>query len=301
MSDTPNPVQANAQAEVNPMYDGSKPVEPSIAEKALNPKVTPPDPALADADREFARKFAALSRKEQETRQREQELSDREAKIKELEEKYNVQNDLKKRLKYNPLKALEEEAGLKFEDLTKIAMNGDLTPEMKMELMRQELEQKFSTELNSLKNQYESAEAKKQEQATQAAKEGFVSEITDTVSTTRDESGNLKYELINANNASDLVYDVIEQHYNEHGEILDIEVAADEVESYLEEEVMKTLELNKVKSKLGPKPKSEESPAPGQGSMTLSNDFALESPKTKTKLSNDESLREAAKLIRWKE
>ena len=51
----------------------------------------------------------------------------------------------------------------------------------------------------------------------------------------------IQYELIQANEANDIIYDVIEEHYNETGRILDIEEAAEAVESYLEEEAEKLL------------------------------------------------------------
>ena len=40
-----------------------------------------------------------------------------------------------------------------------------------------------------------------------------------------------EYELINASEANGLVYDVIEEHYNDTGRILDMKEAADAVDN----------------------------------------------------------------------
>ena len=83
-------------------------------------------------DSEFDRKFAALSRKEKALRDRELELDKKYGnKEKEL--------PLERRIRANPLKALEE-LGLDYDKLTELALNdGRLTPDMQMKLMREEL------------------------------------------------------------------------------------------------------------------------------------------------------------------
>ena len=295
-----NPVQENAQTEINPMYQEGQ--EPSTAEKALNPETAQTDPSvdLKQADQEFAKKFAALSRREKELREMEARFSEREEQIKKMEEQFKVESKLKDQLKYNPLKAMEEHGGYKFEDLTKFAMNGgDLTPEMKMELMRRELEEKYDSKIESLKSEYEKTEAEKAEKQREAAISQFQDEIKTFVDAEKDEDGTFKFEYIRANEATDLIYDVIEQHHNETGKILDIGEAAAQVESYLEEEAKKLLELSKVQRLLNSKKESQEAQAPGQSPKTLSNVHASQTPKTPGKLSKEQSIAEAAKLLRW--
>ena len=67
-------------------------------------------------------------------------------------------------------------------------------------------------------------------------------EITDTV------NSNEKYELIQANSAVQLVYDVIEAHYNDTKNVLPIDEAAEHVENYLFEESKKLLNMKKLQS-----------------------------------------------------
>ena len=102
-----------------------------------------------------------------------------------------------------------------------------------------------------------------------------------------------EYELVNANEASDLVYDVIEQHFNETERVLDIKDAAEAVESYLMEEAEKFMKLNKIKGlqeqQIKPEELFRESPT------TLSNVQSAQTPKlADRKLSIEESKQSAA-------
>lgn len=295
------------EAQVNPVYAEGE--APSNAEQALKaPEAAPPESPYKDADQEFARKFAALSRQEREMREmREAFEADKaaieaeKARIAELKEQYSSNEELRKQLKYNPLKTLEEAAGYKFDDLTKFAMNGgDVTTETKMEMMRRELEDKFGSELEGIKSQYEETERKKAEAQQAQAEQNFKEEIKDTIASTKTEDGTPKYEFIAANDASDIVFDVVEQHYNETGKILEIEEAAEMVESHLEEEAEKLFKSVSKYSKFSkPEESSKEPVSAGQESPTLSNDLASQSPKQSLRLSKEQSLAEAAKRLRW--
>ena len=81
------------------------------------------------------------------------------------------------------------------------------------------------------------------------SKKNFQDEIGDFVKQNGED-----YELIGASEAEGLVYDVIEEHYNETGRILDLKEAADAVESYLEEEAGKLMKLKKISARLGINP-----------------------------------------------
>ncbi len=98
----------------------------------------------------------------------------------------------------------------------------------------------------------------------------------------------------------DTVYQVIEQHHAETGEILSHKAAADAVEEYLFEQAKKMLERVKIK-----KLYSANSAAPKvapEKSTTLSNTQAAQVPQAGQRyLSDDESKMEAAKLIRWQD
>ena len=153
-------------------------------------------------DSEFDRKFAALSRKEKALRERELELEKKfGSKEKEL--------PLERRIRSNPLKALEE-LGLDYDKLTELALNdGRLTPDMQMKLMREELENDYKEKFNSLEERLNAKEKMEEEAKYDAVKQGFVGEIESFINENQSD-----FEYVAHNEATDVVYDVIEEHYN---------------------------------------------------------------------------------------
>ena len=240
-------------------------------------------------DSEFDRKFAALSRKEKALRDRELELDKKYGnKEKEL--------PLERRIRANPLKALEE-LGLDYDKLTELALNdGRLTPDMQMKLMREELENDYKDKFNSLEERLNAKEKMEEEAKYDAVKQGFVGEIKSFVK----ENGS-DFEYVAHNDATDVVYDVIEEHYNETGRILDIKEAVEAVESYLEEEAEKLLNLGKVKNRLTSMRDEYEQPQ-RQSQTTLSNAHSAQgNERVVRKLSDEESKSAMAKMLQWDE
>ena len=240
-------------------------------------------------DSEFDRKFAALSRKEKALRDRELELDKKYGnKEKEL--------PLERRIRANPLKALEE-LGLDYDKLTELALNdGRLTPDMQMKLMREELENDYKDKFNSLEERLNAKEKMEEEAKYDAVKQGFVGEINSFVNENRND-----FEYVAHNEATDVVYDVIEEHYNETGRILDIKEAVEAVESYLEEEAEKLLNLGKVKNRLTSMRDEYEQPQ-RQSQTTLSNAHSAQgNERVVRKLSDEESKSAMAKMLQWDE
>jgi len=246
---------------------------------------------------DFSRKFAALSRKEKEVREREAEY---ERRIAELEHKFTAKEPQKEpeipfdvQLRQNPLKALES-VGLSYDKLTELALNdGKLTPEMQMKLMREELETDYKSKFEDLENRLVEKEKGLEEQRYEDIKLGFQNEIESFVNSNGEE-----YELIKANEANDVVYDVIEEHYNETGKILDIREAAQAVENYLEEEASKLLNLGKIRSKFNPG-NNEQEPL-RQSQVTLSNAHSAQAnERVARKLSEEESKSAMAQMLKW--
>ncbi len=253
----------------------------------------------------FASKFAALSRREKEIRSREssleQKIAEFEARMQELqaakEPKQEVKEELplEYRLKKNPLKTLEE-LGLNYDTLTKLALNdGELPTDMQMRLMREELEKDYKSKFEELENRLLEKEKLEEESKYNKVIEEYKSDIKNLI------DGSEKYELIQANDSYELVYDVIEEHYNSTGRILDTEEAAAQVEAYLEEELRTVLKKSK---KLGSMMPAAEKPAsvPRQ-SPTLSNSLSAQGAvKAADKpLSTQESIQRAASMIRWED
>jgi len=232
------------------------------------------DDSVADggsSQDQFASKFAALSRKEKALRERESEY---ESKFEEMERRLQEYEDKNKEpevdwehmLRNDPLKALEE-AGLGYDKLTELALNdGRLTPDMQMAAMREEIEGDYRRKFEDLEERLSAKEEAEQEDYYNHVQENFQDEIGDFVRQNGEE-----YELIGASEADGLVYDVIEEHYNDTGRILDIKDAADAVESYLEDEAGKLMKLKKVSSRLGINPLELEEM---DSQVTLSNDHA---------------------------
>ena len=240
-------------------------------------------------DSEFDRKFAALSRKEKALRDRELEL----------EKKYgNKEKEipLERRIRSNPLKALEE-LGLDYDKLTELALNdGRLTPDMQMKLMREELENDYKEKFNNLEERLNAKEKMEEEAKYDAVKQGFVGEINSFINENKND-----FEYVAHNDATDVVYDVIEEHYNETGRILDIKEAVEAVESYLEEEAEKLLNLGKVKNRLNSIRDEYEQPQ-RQSQVTLSNAHSAQAnERVGRKLSDEESKREMARMLQWDE
>ena len=246
---------------------------------------------------QFASKFAALSRKEKALRDRESEY---ESKFEEMERRlaeYEAQSqepevDWEHMLRNDPLRALEE-AGLGYDKLTELALNdGKLTPDMQLAAMRQELENDYQRKFEELEERLNAKEQSEVESYYDSVQENFQDQISGVVMSDPD-----RYELVQASEASGLVYDVIEEHYNETGRVLDIEEAADAVESYLEEEAGKLMKLKKLSSRLGIDPRELEA----MEQVTLSNDHSAQVnyEGANRMLSDEESKARAARMLQW--
>ena len=247
---------------------------------------------------QFASKFAALSRKEKALRDRE---ADYESKFEEMERRlaeYEAQSqepevDWEQLLRRDPLRALEE-AGLGYDKLTELALNdGKLTPDMQMAAMREEIERDYRRKFEDLEERLHAKEEAEAEEYYNSVQENFQYEIGNFIN-----ENNETYELINASEADTLVYDVIEEHYNETGRILDLKDAADAVESYLEEEAGKLMKLKKLSGRLDYNPEELFEP---ESQVTLSNDHAAQvvHENAQRMLSTEESKARAARMLQW--
>ena len=248
---------------------------------------------------DFSRKFAALSRREKEIRSKESEYEQR---IAELEQRFASKEPKSEpeipfdvRLRQNPLKALES-VGLSYDKLTELALNdGNLTPDMQMKLMREELESDYKSKFEDLEGRLLEKEKNDEERRYDEIQMNFKDEIESFVGSNKE-----NFELIDANEATDVVYDVIEEHYNETGKVLGIEEAASAVESYLEDEAEKLLKLSKVRSKFNAR--NDEQEPQRQSQTTLSNAHSAQAhERVDRKLSDEDSKREIARMLQWDE
>lgn len=264
------------------------------------PEVKEAAPAPTEGESQLSAKFAALSRKEKQIRDREravqQQMNEMQARLKAFEAEKAEADKWKQtpeRLKKDPLGVFKE-SGLSLEQLTEMLLNGG-KPTESME--RSELETRVLSKMEELEKKMAEKEAKETEQKYEAQLNAFVQELTTFVNDTPD------YELIRSENAVDTVYQVIEQHHAETGEILSHKAAADAVEEYLFEQAKKMLEREKIKKLVSATSPAKEAPKAAQEKpVTLSNTQSAQvEPKVQRTLSAEESKAEAAKLIRWQD
>ena len=288
--------------------------EQPVEAQAEQPKVEEAPKVEEPKDDKFAAKFAALSRREKEIRQREQKALQREremeARLKALEEKEGNEESWKK----NPLDMLKKK-GLDYETLTKeYILKGEPTPEEKQNNIVQELQAKLQEIQEQLLKRDEDSkkqaeEAQKQREIT--AKQAYLRQLTSFIN-----EGGEKYELIQKNDAVQVVYDTMEELYSaklqEEGEgyvltpddIAKIrDDAAEAVEAHLLEEAKKIIESNKLKSLMSPVAKTDaKAPVQKKQPVTLSNEHTQQaSNKSDEFLSDDESKRKIAQMLKWHE
>lgn len=278
-----------------PVADISAPIQ-------ANPDVKSPEPVIEKPKSEdfLAPKFAALTRKEKEIRAEAARIKAEREQIEQMRAEYeskskssvDAETSFKEKLRKNPLKTLSE-LGLTYEQLTEMQLNDqNPTPQMLMDQMRAELEAKMEEKYGKLTEGLKEKEEREAKEQYEAAVNGYKSELTQFIRQNSD-----TYELIVANNATELMFDTAQQFYKQTGKVPNNEELAKAVEEHLEEQANEILKLKKFQSKLNkpaePKPTSQTAP-------TLSNTLAAEVPKSGLKhLSDEDSKKEAAKLLKW--
>lgn len=250
-------------------------------------------------DLDFSRRFNALTRREKLILEKDQEVKQRYSEIQE----YQKEKDL---LKSDPVGFLEKH-GWKFNDLADFVLNDrKLSPERQMS----ELQKKIDQLENERKREKEETETSKKTQKYQETITNYKKQIKEFVDSKADD-----FELINQFGEHDTIYDVIENYYNQHGTILEVEKAAREVEKYLESQLDKAASTRKFKSRFSAQaseePKSEGEPVkpkfPPQSGIsesprTLTNETAYSGSASASEkvnyLSDEESKARAADFLR---
>lgn len=275
--------------------------------------------AAKEAEDRFAAKFAALSRKEKAIKQQEQAWAQKErdwqAKLAQMETDYKSKYVDPSALKKNLLGTLSQH-GYSADQIAELILNdGKQTPERMIEERTKELESKYGSKFEELEKKLAAKEDAERSARAEAATADFKKSIADFVASTPAE-----YELITANDAHDLVYDTIEEYYNQSlkeateagepdakGKILTNKEACDLVEKYLEDEAKKIFSKAQTKLSKFMSPEAQKSTdaaqtASRQSSPTLSNAMSTSSKVVdQSKLSDEQSKAEAAKLIKWLE
>jgi hypothetical protein len=289
-SQTPQaPAQAPAPAAAEAIIDKAAEKIVGGSTEALPTEVKLDVPPKQDDD--FARKFAQLSRKQKQIYEQEQRMKTDRQEI----EKYRR---LEKLLAEDPMKFFEESKVDVNDVLLRVARQGE-PPSTDDKL--KSLEEKISLHEKRIE------EEKKAQEAAQYKKliDDFKGEIKLVVEKDTD-----KYEgILTTEGALDEIYSLIELWHGEHGEILQIDKAAQMVEDHIVENAKKLSRLKKLAL-------TQEVEKPIDGVLTRQDPLA--EPKTPSaqptlnsklspepsvpntrKLSREESLKAAARLLKW--
>ena len=254
-------------------------------------------------DPAFAKRFAALTRREREIQRKAQEAAERERSLAEREAKYSAWEQARERAKDDPLGYLKE-SGLTYKQITdKILEDEDLSPEQKAERIAQ-------AKIDEYAKQQEERAQKEREEREKADKEvkeaKLIADYKSRIGAVISEGGD-DYELINfeGDNGSELVFEVASQHFDETGEIMDPKAAADHVEKYLEKrykEVLNTKKLSQLRDLAPDETQQGDNEPTGEAPRTLTNRATLSSSSSSDTssryLSDEESKAAAAEMLR---
>ena len=263
--------------------------------------------ALPQVDDKISPKLAMLLKREKMAVEREQKAkgyeSEWESKRKELEAREAKIREFESLKQTQPLKALEL-LGLSYEDLTSIKLaDGSMPPEIHIKRLEEKLEQEIRTR-ETLRLQQEDDKIRAQKAKEDEITQGFKTEITDFLSQNSE-----KYELIQFEGAQELVYEVINEHYERTidaqtgiGEILKFPEAADKVEKHLERKYNKVGGLKKISALLAAQQGNKEQQKPqynGQQPKTLTNQMASTPSKPRrSPLTDEERIQKAIAYAR---
>jgi len=223
------------------------PVEGQVVEGTPEPKDAEGTPEPSPKEIELSEKFNQITAREKDLRDAEERIkTERESfgqTTSELEETRKILADFKD----DPLAGLKA-LGIEFKDVAERVIN-DGVPTAEHRVAK--LEKQWDAKRQADSDAAEAAETSKKEadEKFQAeAKERAVSETQKAISQTISEGGD-KYEMIRAQGAEDLVFDVAAQVYRDTKKIMTWTEAADKVEEQITAEVEKYLETPKFKAK----------------------------------------------------
>ncbi len=245
------------------------------------PKVE--DPQVSSKLETLARREQAALNAERAAASKVKEIEAREAKVKEFE----LLKDGK------PLDALKM-LGYDYDQITKAKLlDGEVPPEVQIQKLQERLDKYESSQ-----TQKEKEEAERATQSAKAAEAKAVSDFKSQIGQYLSDNAD-RYELINFEGEQDLVYEVIDEHYNRTidpatgvGKVMTKAEAADKVELYLEQKYEKSRDLKKVSAllnlrreapKVAAKPEIQRQPP-----RTLNNQLSASQAKPRTSPVTDE-------------
>lgn len=266
-----------------------------------NTDVQPPSTSTPPPKQEVSSKLEILIRREAAALNRENAAKAREAeleaKLKRIEEFEGAKGNSKKAL---------ELLGLNYDELTKsILQDGEIPAEVKIKKVEEKFD-KFREEQRQDAEKSAQLQKAQAEEREKLAISNFKGEIGTFL------KGNTeRYELIAFEGQDDLVFEVIDTHYNRTidqetgiGKVMSISEAADKVEQHLEEKYNKAKNTNKVKTLWGAIPKATQEKLAqaetktSQTPKTLTNNMSATATKRVTPITDEERVQKAIAYAR---
>lgn len=173
-----------------------------------------------ETDDDFAHRMALLARKERMLTERQKEMKEWEEKVKRLERLEKLKDE-------DPDEYLKE-SGLTLDKLIQASLKKNTTETVEEKIARLE---------KMLTDKEENEKLSKK----QTAEQNLRNQIKQTIESKED------YPLIKSLDEFDLVYDVMEEYWNQHNQMLPIEKAAELVENSFFEKVQSLKSIDKVK------------------------------------------------------
>lgn len=233
---------------------------------------------------EFARRFASLTKTEKRILAQKKQMDAERVEFEEFRRSKGL-------AKTNVAEFLKSH-GLTYEEITEKILKNDpnATPEDRVALLQKQIDE------DRAERQREKDDLLAEKQ--QAAIDNHRTAIRSHVDSLGD-----KYEIIAANDEYDTVFDVIEEHFMDSGEIMPIDKACQLVDDYLTEKAKKALGLKRFQPQGTPNDDRPDTTRPPTGeSFTLTNQAAAAPNLTQNRgepLSDDEAKRRAAAKIQW--
>lgn len=252
------------------------------------PKVeTPP------ADERIERQIISLTRKERELQKQFSEMKRQKAEMEQYMKDLNEYKSLKEKARVDPL-AITRHFGIEYKQLTDQVLNDERpTPTALIDELKNEIQQ--------LKDGL----SKKEQDQQNSLREESINSFKNDIKSFVDQKGD-DFELIKTFGAYDQVFQTLYDHWQETGEYADVAEAARLIESNMEAEAKKLLGLKKLSPKMEAKVEAvldnKVQTDPGM-SKTLTNTLASQgaaTQKAQSYLDDDASIREAAKMLKWK-
>ena len=213
------------------------------------PAENTPPPSPQDPDARLQAALDIIAKRERENGRREQEWKVKDREYATYAEKAKAFDTFLERFKADPLSILEEH-GIELDSLNERALKAPIDPAVR----------EVKSELQRIKEELRAERAEKTRQSSEQSDKEFRARIDSFV------EGKEQYELINAQGASELIYQVVAQHWHKTleetgtGEVMDLEVAADLVEKHLEGEVERLSKTKKLSARFQPPPSEPTKP-----------------------------------------